>query len=186
MPQSNRLKSKPGKKTRARDSVPFSKATRATVEERIDYVENILRYDPVIFRSVLVNKIKKEFGVEWRVASAYLAKAKARLILRIKQTKDELRADAVAFYEGVIDSPMSRQQDRIAARKRIDDMLGLDAPPPRLQIEHSGQVSGFMDVESLGLSLECRKELLQALRLKQQQISMTPAVAQEQENGDEG
>jgi len=141
---------------------PFVKPTQAQVEERVVEVENLLRAGPIL-KSTIIAHVKKKFNVEWRTAEEYLARARARLLLRLDQKKSEHRAESLAFYEGAILDSQATVGEKIRARERIDKLLALELQHP-VRIEHSGSISTGVSVEELRLDLATRKRLLESIR----------------------
>jgi hypothetical protein len=109
------------------------KSTAAEVERRVETCELLLSRGGR--KSQIHSAMKKEFGVSWQMASIYVSRARANLLKRLGKPKEQHRCESLALYESVIQSPDSKPNDRIHARQRIDELLGLDAPR---QIEHGG------------------------------------------------
>lgn len=142
----------------------FVKCNKATMEERTEAVIKVLRKHPGILKGDLRRWIKRKFRVEWRMAEEYIARARSELILRIERRKEELRADSAAFYEGVLETKGETTTDRLRARERLDKLLGLESKV-QLEVEHSGSIAdGVVDVETLNLPIEVRREILKAKR----------------------
>jgi hypothetical protein len=151
---------------RAHNKKPFAKSTEEEVEQRIQYVEELLRTGPIL-KHKLKDKIKKKFKVDWRQANEYIASARARLLLHVQKLKEEHRADSIAWWEGNLLDKKYSNQEKQTARKQIDDLLGLKQPT-QLQVDHSGQIASAqtVSIDKLELPLETRKQLLEAVRKK--------------------
>ena len=63
-----------------------------------------------------------------RQRSGVLAEARRLLVDRLRREKDEHRAEALAHYEAVLADEKASVRDRLTARRRIDQLLGLDLP----------------------------------------------------------
>jgi len=142
---------------------PFKKVSLMSVEERVLWVEHLMRTRPML-KGQLKDLIKREFRVEWRMAEIYITRARERLLQRLDQVKREHRADSLAFYEGVISGEEAGPGEKIRARERIDKLLGLEAP---MQIAHSGEIANpsTVEIKDLKLDLDTRRRLLLAVRL---------------------
>jgi hypothetical protein len=110
---------RPGQRT------PFKKATAEQIEKRVDFVEEQIEAG-IRRRSELHKLVGKKFGVNWRTVDEYLGRARARLLERLRQTKDEFRSQSLATYQSILKNGNSRE--KILAQERIDKLLGLEAP----------------------------------------------------------
>ena len=74
--------------------------------------------------------IGNRYGVKYRQIADYIARARARIYQRRDQDRGEIQADSLAFYEMVAGGGLAGAsvRDRIIARKRVDQLLGLDEP----------------------------------------------------------
>ena len=85
-----------------------------------------------------------------RQRSGVLAEARRLLVDRLRREKDEHRAEALAHYEAVLADDKASVRDRLTARRRIDQLLGLDLPR-HTNGSHAGE--GRMD-EALQRALD--------------------------------
>ena len=145
---------------------PFAKSTEEETERRVQRTEKLLRTGPIL-KHELIKILKKEFKVDWRMAMVYITRARERLILHVQKVKEEHRADSIAWWEGNLLDKKNTTQEKQAARKQIDDLLGLKQPT-QLQVDHSGQIASTntVSIDKLELSLAVRKQLLDAVRKK--------------------
>lgn len=74
--------------------------------------------------------IGNRYGVKYRQIADYIARARARIYQRRDQDRGEIQADSLAFYEMVAGGGLAGAsvRDRIIARRRVDQLLGLDEP----------------------------------------------------------
>ena len=142
---------------------PYTKCTQAEMERRIQRTEELLRTGPIL-KHELLKKIKREFGVDWRMGEDYIARARSRLILHVAKAKEEHRADSLAWWEGNLLTSATTIQEKQTARKQMDELLGLRV----VQLSHSGQIaqSTAVDVSKLGLDTPTLERLLEAIRKK--------------------
>lgn len=134
---------------------------------RINEVERWLRRGPIL-KSALHQRIRELWGVDWRMADYYIARAKDRLLLHLGEAREEHRAASLAFYEGMIMSKKATYLERIRARERIDKLLGLEQPQ-QIQAEITSRPSG-VPIDELSLDLDSKKKLLKAIRDKKETI----------------
>jgi len=141
---------------------PWKKLCKGeALEARIRLVESWMRKG-ILVRSVLKKKIKKKWDLEWRMADIYISRARDRLLLHLNQTKEEHRANSLAFYEGVMMNPEANLTEKIRARERVDKLLGLEQPQ-QIQAEITARRAP-LPVEEL--PLEERRRLLEVIRSK--------------------
>jgi len=88
--------------------------------------------------------------------------ARQVLLLRLKRAKDLIKAESLAFYEGVCASKDASYTEKIKARERIDKLLGLEEQT--VHVEHDVRHHHVVDLEKLNLDLDTAKKLLEAVR----------------------
>ena len=119
------------------------KATKAETERRIEAAMTLLG------RGLRDGEIKRvlaaQFHIPPRTAERYITRGRRALLERLGRTKEEMRAGSLAFYEGVLSDTKATTRDKLLARKRIDDLLGLDEPK---RLEHSGPRGGPIETET--------------------------------------
>ena len=106
--------------------VPFKKATNEQIEERVTEIEMML--GRAMRRGQIVRVISEKHVVDWRTVDSYISRARENMLKRLNKTREEHRYDGLTFYESVILSNEASIADKIRARQRIDEMLGLDSP----------------------------------------------------------
>ena len=140
---------------------PFKQVTSAELEKRVLLVETWMRKG-ILLRSRLKRKIKHRWDIEWRQADEYIRRARERLLIHLNQSREEHRADSLAFYEGIMLNDDAAIAEKLRARERVDKLLGLEQPQ-QIQAEITARPSGI-SVESL--DLESKKKLLRSIREK--------------------
>jgi hypothetical protein len=140
---------------------PFHMTKGQALENRILFVESGRRRG-CLGQSRLKKKIKKKWDIEGRRADEYIRRARPRLLIHLNQSKEEHRADSLAFYEGVQEGQASNVAEKLRARERIDKLLGLEQPM-QIHAEISARPSGIAVDD---LPIEQRRLLLQNLRNK--------------------
>ncbi len=122
------------------------KPTVDDIEARIEEVVVMLS------KGMRTGKIKRLIGnrylVKYRQINIYITRARARIYARRDSPRNEIQADSLAFYELVASGGISNSsvRDRLLARKRVDELLGLDEPK---QIELSGRVDTDSEMREL-------------------------------------
>lgn len=99
----------------------------ADIEERIEFVQNCLsRY---VLKSEIKKLVREKYGeISHQSIESYLSRAKQRILAGIQKTREECRAQSVAFYESVLMDPNATTMERLKARQRLDAVLGTNAP----------------------------------------------------------
>lgn len=70
----------------------------------------------------------EDWGVSRRTVEAYARRARARVAQALGKTREQHQGEGLAFYRMIIQDKQADVRDRLMARKRIDEMLGLDEP----------------------------------------------------------
>jgi len=94
--------------------------------ERVTAARNMLLHG--YFPHQIKQGLRKRFGMSKRAADSYLQKARAWIVYDTRMTKEDLRADAISVYKGIVQNPDAKDSDRIKAQERIDKLLGLEVP----------------------------------------------------------
>jgi len=72
--------------------------------------------------------IAGHFKCSPRSVERYLKEARQRLREHRGQSHEDLQAASMAFYELILQDPNARSGDKLFARKRLDQLLGLEEP----------------------------------------------------------
>lgn len=72
--------------------------------------------------------LRHQFNCSSRTCERILARAREELRDRTGKSKDELRQDAVAFYESLIRDSKSEVGTKMYARRELNQLLGIYAP----------------------------------------------------------
>lgn len=83
------------------------------------------------------------YEVKRRTADSYAARARALLLEELGSDREEHRAGSLAFYRSICADAAAAPRDRLLARKRVDELLGLDAPK---QVQVAGAGGGAIQV----------------------------------------
>lgn len=96
------------------------------LEKRVELVLKMLisGYRKSLIKTVL----KQRYGVTARTVENYLSRAKQILLLELKEERDDQCARSLAFYRSVLSDATAKTKDKINAQRRIDLLLGLQAP----------------------------------------------------------
>jgi hypothetical protein len=116
---------------------PREKIERDT-EERIEFVQNCLaRY---VLKSEIKKAVRQKFGeVSHQSIENYLSRARARILAGVNSTREELKAESVAFYRAVLSDPNSTTMERLKAQQRLDNVFGINAPVKVAQTDTDGK-----------------------------------------------
>ena len=69
--------------------------------------------------------LKSRYGVENRTCGRVIALARARMIERVGRSKDELRGEALEYYESVLRNSQASIKEKLLAQRGIDKLLAL-------------------------------------------------------------
>ena len=111
----------------------------AVVDARIAEACAVLAARPTVHRCQLHAEFAKRWGCHWRTIDRILVRARALLMERLQRSREDFRAESLAFYEALTADPHASVAEKTRARQRIDELLGLDAPTRQ-------ELSGSLDV----------------------------------------
>ena len=72
--------------------------------------------------------LKEKYGLKTRSCVRYLARARQQIYDATQRTDEDLRTEALAFYEGVREDVELHPQWRLKAQERIDSLMALEKP----------------------------------------------------------
>jgi hypothetical protein len=104
---------------------PYRKASRAEIAERVNFVKSLVVLG--FTRGQIHAAVEHRFGVAWRQCDAYIARAREELRDEANISLEDLRAEAIEFYRSLLRNHQLDISVRLLARKRLDDILGLEA-----------------------------------------------------------
>jgi hypothetical protein len=113
---------------------PYKKATADEVAARIIFVRSLLSRGA--YESEIRQVVYKRYNVRFRQASNYIARAKSMLLAEAGVSREEERVSSVALYRDLIRS-CDDPRVKLLARRRLDELFGLDAPP-RAPVDSDG------------------------------------------------
>ncbi len=128
---------RPGQKT------PYHRSTEDQIDQMLDTVQELV--DRRFRKGKIHAYMLEKFGIQWRQTENYVARARARQLLHIRQTKEVLRSGSAAFYLSKMETATS-ERDQLFAAERYDKLLGLelmksigiggieDAPPVKMEV----------------------------------------------------
>jgi hypothetical protein len=152
---------------------PFRKASAHVVQERIEFVAELIANGSNSREIRLA--IKKVHRIEWRQSAEYLTRAKEYLLTKAAgMTKQQALAEAIQFYSRIIADKKADTRDRLTARIRLDCIFGLDAPRPRWQPELPPAATPADDAaRALDSGMLSALELVYGADAKQEVINIT-------------
>jgi len=146
-------------------------------EEVITFTEAALsqRFHTADVHRLLLRK----YGIKSRTAQKCVARARQRILEKTLKSKSDHKIDALAFYDQILRNKEATVREKILAQERIDKLLGLESPA-RQDVQIT-QTDSFA-IDDLGLPLEMRRQLLEAIRTKkldqQGKVMELPAPAE--------
>jgi hypothetical protein len=104
----------------------MAKPTNAEISRRVNEICEMMRGGCTLGQ--IRQHLKKAYKVSTRSCDRYLSRARARIYDATKRTDDDLRAESLAFYEGVRADLDQHIQWRLKAQERLDSLMALDKP----------------------------------------------------------
>ncbi len=104
------------------------KSTAKEMEARIDYVARLLTEQPNLSRYALHHLLCKKWSVDWHTIDRYVSRAREEILARLGRTQEEIRSNAVAFYERIISDKKMASNIRLKAQENLCELLGVKAP----------------------------------------------------------
>lgn len=128
---------KPERGTQRQSNGKAPHPTNDEIDDRIHLVHKLLCAGRFAEEIKLI--VSQKYGISPRTVDRYLRRARDMLLADLDRDPAEHRGESLAFYRKVAADPREKARDRLIARKRVDMLLGLDAPKRR---EHSGPGGG--------------------------------------------
>lgn len=105
------------------------KKNRPTLEEHEERIELVVKLMVILARKWEIKRgLELRYGkIAPRTVERYMARARERLREFEGKSKEELFAESVQYYAGVLKStdPKVTTRDKMVARERLDDLFGL-------------------------------------------------------------
>lgn len=102
------------------------KPTQHEISRRVNEICEMLRGGCTLGQ--INQHLKKAYKVKTRTCANYIARARRRIYDAIKRTDEDLRAESLAFYEGVRADLDQHIQWRLKAQERMDALMALERP----------------------------------------------------------
>lgn len=134
----------PDKPAKKRRKTPRS--TAAEMERRVLYTVELLARG--LRKGDIKRALREKFGAHLhaKTCERYISRAFEQLRAGAADDQvDDLRAQALAFYQSVIADPLAKDADRIKAQVALCKLMGLDRPAPQ-EHTHDHQHSGVVEV----------------------------------------
>ena len=116
------------------------------MQDRIAQVADTISSKPQIKRCELHSLFCDKFKIHWVTVDRLVIRARRLLLDRLGRSKEDFRSESLAFYESITNSTDATAGEKIRARQRIDELLGLDAPR---QHELTGRDGNAIEVRSI-------------------------------------
>lgn len=100
--------------------------TQDEVRRRIEEICRLMAQGAT--RGQINQHLKQTYGLKTRSCANYLARARRVIYDATKRTDEDLRTEALAFYEGMRSDVQMHPQWRIKAQERIDSLMALEKP----------------------------------------------------------
>jgi hypothetical protein len=132
---------------------PAIKPTEKERDDRVDELIDFIANRPAVSRYKIHRRFTKKWNVCWATVDRYLSRAREALRTNLNRSKDEVRSNAVAFYEQIISNPLEQTKDRIKSQQLLVELLGLAQPT---KVEMSGPNQGPIITATTGLDNEAK------------------------------
>lgn len=145
------------------------KPDRAGHEERVDLALRLIASG--LHDGRIKRLIAAQYDCSPRTVERYLRRARQIIFERRNRTKGELQAESMAFYERILADSKSSNREKLLARRRIDQLLGLEEPkrhelsgpnggPIQSQVSARDQAAAIMsDPEAMELAISLSERL---------------------------
>lgn len=135
--------------------------TRDQRDARIgEVVEWLQTHDPAL--PIRIDEVVVKYAVGRRTAARYLEEAQNLIRIAVRGDVDDLRAQSMNVYNGIIYGRGIPPSIRLAAQRQKDILLGLNMPA-RIVVE--GSVALRVDVEKQAAFLKSAEAIQAAARL---------------------
>jgi hypothetical protein len=117
-----------GSRRDVRGGAPSPRATKAEVEERVEFMAFLLaRRLP---HAALKRQFRKKYGagLAARTVAAYASRAREAIIAETGKSRVQHALESLAFWESIVSGPDATLRERMDAQREIDSLLGLHAP----------------------------------------------------------
>lgn len=138
----------------------FVKATEEERDRRIDEMVDFISNRPNVSRFKIYKHFTKRWHLTWRMVEIYITHAREELNKRLTRTPLQIRTNAEAFYESIINDPKQFIKVRLKAQQLLVELRGAAAPqrhevsgPEGQPIQTQTQISteGQKYIESLSV-----------------------------------
>lgn len=96
------------------------------VEERIELCVKLLRMGA--YTGDIKRAIAAKYGCSTRSVEVPISRAREILVAESGRSREEHRAESLAFYSRMKGDDKAKDRDRLLAQERIDKLLGLESP----------------------------------------------------------
>jgi len=129
--------------------MPGEVPTAAQKRERIDGVILRMRQGQTIGQ--IRQWLKGQYGVTTRTCDRYLSRARTEISEAIGRTEGDLRAESMAFYEGVRADPTATVWQKLKAQEQLDSLMGLAKPRKVAMTDTTGNGPATIRIEAARL-----------------------------------
>ena len=147
------------------------------IEKRVAEAITALSNKPTVSKTTLHRELGERWGVHWKTVDRIVGRARKEMLARLQRPKEEFRCDSLAFYEAQCNSPKASVAEKVRARQRIDELLGLDEPQRREITGGNGSpLIPTINIESpfRGLSLDMLKEMRELVEASRPKAVVLP------------
>lgn len=131
------------------------KPTNQEKEERISEVITVLSKSPNIHKTQIRRIFCPRWNVHWVTVDRYVLHARHQMMVRLRRSREDFICESLAFYESILNDATATAGEKIRARQRIDELLGLDEPRMtygRLQVIHPKEEPKIINERVVDLS----------------------------------
>lgn len=115
---------------------------RREMEQRVHVTRRLIAQG--LYKHEIQTILQNKYGIQFRQTARYIARARQMLLAHLHKTTADHRAYSLAWYREMVRDKTLPARDRILAAKRIDELLGLDAPK---QLSVSGSTDQPLTIE---------------------------------------
>jgi hypothetical protein len=120
------------------------KETVAQIEAWITEIILILAEKPGISREQLHRLLCPRYKKGWHQIDIYVARARTRLMERLKRDKEDFRCESMNFYTAMLGDSKATRREKLRAMDGLRELLGLDLPT---RVELTGADRGPIKTE---------------------------------------
>lgn len=148
------------------EGVAQGNITEKELENRVSTVVKLLARG--MLKSDIKKACKEKYDVCARTVEDYLSRARGVLREDDDETRDNARAEAAAYYRGVMVDPKVTTLMKLKARRSLDDLYGLRGPRIAVGIQNNNVHAVQPDTSPSSVADEAFTELIDACQTEEE------------------